>query len=81
MPETSADFTLWALDPERKYRSRELPYIRSRQKIGVSAAIQIDMAAVIKYEAASRGLSTAELVRNILEAVADDDLFGAVLDR
>lgn len=68
------DPTLWAIDLDRSQ-------IRSRALVGVAAAIHHNASEILRYEAAARGIPLGTLIGKILELVAEDDLFAAVLDK
>lgn len=71
--ETAHDPTLWSPDLDRSQ-------IRSRALVGVAAPIQRNAAEILRYEAAARDIPLGHLIRKVLEVVAQDDLFAAILD-
>ena len=73
--ETSPDPTLWALALDR------LELIKTSRIVGVASAVHHNVSEILKYEAAAKDIPLHVLIRAILENVANDDLFAAVLDR
>jgi predicted DNA binding CopG/RHH family protein len=59
------------------------PDAPGRQAVKKSLEIQIDnaMLRVVKREGSRRGLDTHTLIERLIEKIAEDGLFGAVLDR
>jgi hypothetical protein len=72
--DTARDPTIWALDLDRSQ-------VRSRALVGVAASIQRNAAEILRYEAAARDIPMGTLIGKILEMVAKDDLFVAILDQ
>lgn len=70
-----SDPTLWAIDRDRKELTA------SRRMVGVAASVHHTAADILKYEAAYRGVPVSTLLGKILETVAKDDLFAAIIDQ
>ena len=71
--------TAGAKRPAPCRQSNSTPFGRRRR---ITISVEIDYAVVLAFrkEAAKRDMTVARLVHDLLEAIADDNLTGAVLD-